>query len=224
MLKKTPQIILSLFSLLILSSCSSIKSSKLNSEDTSSSLNQQAEIALSQVDNNFLNSGTIILSYQVPKQDELAGNDTPITFAPIIGYFPPSISYLPADNEVWLEINKDNAKVTLYKGKNPVKEMPVEGKINLNPGDYFLQKKQKEPVWYAPDTYFSTRKLNVPSADDKLRYRKGALGKFAIFPTTTFPIHCASIWSEDVGGLRVTQTDLASIYYMLQIGAPVVVK
>ncbi len=174
----------------------------------------------------FLESGTIVISHQVPLKESVAGFNTPEEklFAPLIGYFPPTLSYLPADNETWLEINKENSKIALYKGNALIKEMKVEGMASLPNGDYFLQRKQKEPIWYAPDNYFTSRQLKVPSVEDKLRYRKGALGKFALFPTTSFPIHCAPLWSEDVGGLKVAPADLASIYYMIQVGAPIVVK
>lgn len=174
----------------------------------------------------FVESGTIIISHQVPlKTAPVAFHSTEEKlFAPLIGYFPPTLSYLPAENETWLEINKANSKISLYKGTTIIKEMKAEGSSSLPTGDYFLQRKQKEPIWYAPDNYFTNRQLKLPSADDKLRYRKGALGKFALFPTTSFPIHCAPLWSEDVGGLKVTPLDLASIYYMIQVGAPIVVK
>lgn len=174
----------------------------------------------------FIESGTIIISHQVPLKAPTVALTSPEEklFAPLIGYFPPTLSYLPADNETWLEISKENSKISLYKGTTIIKEMKAEGMASLPNGDYFLQRKQKEPIWYAPDNYFTNRQLKLPSAEDKLRYRKGALGKFALFPTTSFPIHCAPLWSEEVGGLKVTPADLASIYYMIQVGAPIVVK
>ncbi|MFN8388942.1 MAG: L,D-transpeptidase [Bdellovibrionota bacterium] len=180
----------------------------------------------------YLESGTIIISHQVPEHSSGVASATPLTgtpelapvFAPLLGYFPPAVTYLPADNETWLEIDHASHMLTLYKGKNVIKEMQGEGDVAIAPGDYYLQHKQKQPKWYAPNNYFAKRQLTIPAPDDSLRYRRGALGKFALFPTTTFPIHCAPIWTEDVGGLRVSATDLSSIYYMLPIGAPIVVK
>lgn len=190
----------------------------------------------------FLDSGTIILSHQVPSKSAVASNKpAPIAeevqtagadkkeikkkqLAPLVGYFPPAPTYLPADNETWLEINQKTKVLTLYKGKGVVKEMHSEGNVSIATGDYYLQHKQKQPLWYAPNEYFAKRQLSIPSSSDRLRYRRGALGQFALFPTTTFPIHCAPLWTEDVGGLRLSATDLASIYYMLPVGAPIVVK
>ncbi len=198
-------------------------------------------------DSSYLSSGTIILSRQMPKvntqSDTLlshaggSSSDTasswqknsladiaPKTFAPLIGYFPPVQGYVPADNETWLEVDRDSKKLTLFKGKNPLKVFAAEGNINIGPGDFYLQHKQKEPLWYAPDEYFENRKLATPRPGDRLRYRRGALGRYALYPTTTFPIHCGAVWSPDVGGLRVSSSDLASIYYMLPLGAPIVVR
>ena len=170
----------------------------------------------------YLESGSIILSHQVPSKEVRAANAR--VLAPLIGYFPPAVTYLPADNETWLEITRETKTLVLFKGKGVIKEILGEGEVSIAPGDYYLQHKQKQPLWYAPNEYFAKRQLNVPAASDRLRYRRGALGKYALFPTTTFPIHCAPIWTEDVGGLKVSATDLSSIYYMLPVGAPIVVK
>jgi hypothetical protein len=174
----------------------------------------------------YLESGTIIISHQMPvRENPLAlGTEPAALYAPLVGYFPPAVTYLPADNETWLEIDRSSKVLTVFKGKEKIKQMQGEGEVSIAPGDYYLQHKQKQPKWYAPNEYFVKRQLTVPPPNDGLRYRRGALGQFALFPTTTFPIHCGPLWTEDVGGLRVSATDLASIYYMVPIGAPIVVK
>jgi len=222
--------IVGLGTLLLLNACSSSERAQI------------AGLPWFSAESKFLDSGTIILSHQVPtKAKSLAQAPAPIAeevqtasedkpdikrtpLAPLVGYFPPAPTYLPADNETWLEINQKTKVLTLYKGKGVVKEIHGEGNVSIAPGDYYLQHKQKAPLWYAPNEYFAKRQLSIPSSSDRLRYRRGALGKFALFPTTTFPIHCAPLWTEDVGGLRLSATDLSSIYYMLPVGAPIVVK
>ena len=184
----------------------------------------------------FLASGSILLSHKIPTQFATLGDtatanilepskeQAPRLMAPLIGYFPPAAAYLPAENETWLEVIKDEKKIVLRKGKESVKEIAGEGEINIKPGEYYLQHKQKQPLWYAPDDYFAKRKLQTPDTQNRLRYRKGALGQYVLYPTTAFAIHCAPIWSEDVGGLRVSLSELSSIYYMLPVGAPIVVR
>ncbi|HQH29108.1 MAG TPA: L,D-transpeptidase [Oligoflexia bacterium] len=183
------------------------------------------------LDNRYLESGTIILSHVIPEKQsspvrELAsgGDADPKLMAPLIGYFPPSLGYLPADNETWLEIVRESKKLVLHRGNSVVKELQAEGAIDLSPGEYYLQNPLKDPLWYAPDEYFKKRKLRVPPDGDRMRYRRGALGKYALYITTTFPIHCGSVWTEDVGGLRVSTADMSAIYYMLPMGTPVIIR
>ena len=182
---------------------------------------------------NFRSSGTIILSQRPPAKPDIAaavrafGTEIALeseSFSPLLGYFPPAATYLPADNETWLEVDREKKTISVYRGKNLIKKMQGEGNVAMNSGDYFLVNKQKKPNWYAPDQYFTKRELQVPESNDPVRYRKGALGKYALFPAPTFPIHCSQVWSEEVGGLRVSATDLQSVYYMLPVGAPVVIR
>jgi hypothetical protein len=186
---------------------------------------------------NYLKSGSILLSHKIPKrldsqalsikqetlQTQPKADDISL-MAPLIGFFPPAETYIPAENETWIEIISSEKKIVLHKGRTPIKEMRAEGDIPIEPGEYFLQHKQKNPLWYAPDTYFTRRNLTPPEQGNRLKYRKGALGKFAIYPTTSFPIHCAPVWSEDVGGLRVSLAELSSIYHIVPLGAPVVIR
>lgn len=177
----------------------------------------------------FAASGTVILSGVLsgnpvdPNSSVLAANK-PVVMAPLVGFLPPTLGFIPADNEAWLEVDRLTKVISLYKGKNKIKEMQGEGSVSIDAGEYFIQQKQKYPLWYATDDYFSKRRLAVPSKEDRLRYRRGAYGPFAIFPSTNFPIHSGPIWSNDVGGLRISKGDLSSIYFTLPVGAPVVVK
>ena len=178
----------------------------------------------------FSPSGTLILSSRVPDEGVSAAEDTveigsaPSGMAPIIGYIPPALGFVPADNETWLQIKKSSKTLIVYKGSAKVKELKGEGTVAIATGEYALQHKQKRPLWYASDDYFRKRKLNVPPKNDKLRYRRGALGLYAIYPTPTFPIHSGPVWSEDVGGLKVSKADLSAIYYMLPVGSTVKVE
>ena len=177
----------------------------------------------------FASSGTVILSGVLsgrPVEAETAqvAESKPVSMAPLVGFLPPTLGFIPADNETWLEIDRLTKTVVLFKGKNKIKEMQGEGSVSIDAGEYFIQQKQKHPLWYATDDYFSRRRLSIPSKEDPLRYRRGAYGPFAIFPSTNFPIHSGPVWSSDVGGLRISKGDLSAIYYTLPVGAPVVIK
>jgi len=147
-----------------------------------------------------------------------------LRFAPIIGFFPLTATFNPADNEVWLELDRESRQLKVYKGKKEIKTIKGEGIVALAPGEYPLQHKQKSPLWYAPDEYFENRELRVPPRGDNFRYRRGALGAYALYPTMDFIIHSGPFWSKEVGGMKVSESELSSIFLMINVGTPIVVK
>ncbi|MCC6219701.1 MAG: L,D-transpeptidase [Deltaproteobacteria bacterium] len=185
-------------------------------------------------------SGTLIISKRVPikissdnakigQVNSAFASTAPtpsssLSYGAFVSYIPPVAAFLPADNEVWIEISAEAKTLTLYRGSEIVKRIAGDGQIDLEPGVYALQHKQRNPLWYAPDSYFLKRRQSVPAAEDHTRYRKGALGEHVIYASTTFAIHSASLWDSDVGGMRIKRNDLSSIYYMIPIGATIVVK
>lgn len=159
------------------------------------------------------------------KNPEMDTQSAPyLRYAPIAGFFPPIASFNPADNELWVELDTTSKELKVFKGKEQIKSIKGEGDVDLAPGQYPLQHKQKDPLWYAPDEYFEKRHLKVPPRGDNFRYRRGALGTYALYPTTTFPIHSGPLWSEEIGGFKIPEADLASIFLMINPGTPVVVK
>ena len=203
--------LLSLASLILLSSACSMSSEKRQSLASSE----------------FLDSGTIIVSGIIPTTDSQfaqSHHTSSDVLAPLIGYFPPAESYLPADNEAWLQVDSKNMTVTLYRGKKVFMESFGEGFVHLTQGRYFLRKKSAEPLWYASDSYFQTRKLNVPPTNNSERFLSGALGEIALYPSDDFPIHNARIWSEEVGGLKVDDAFVQLLFSELNEGSVVVIK
>lgn len=165
-------------------------------------------------------ASSVLITKPVPAFGVEARNAPGLVFA----FVPPAIGFDPADNETWLEIERETKSLTLNRGKTVIKKIQAEGTVDLDAGLYALQHKQKRPLWYAPDSYFVKRRMKVPGNSERQRYRRGALGQYVLYPTTTFPIHSGPIWTADVGGLRLSRSDLSSIYYMLPIGASIVVK
>lgn len=169
----------------------------------------------------YLSSGTIVLSRQVPAESPVTTEES---FGPVIGYIPPMTGILPAANELWIEIDTEKLTVTLYRGEEKLSTVKAEGSVSLPPGKYALQFKQKFPTWYAPNSYFEKRMLEVPAEYDESRYLRGALGEYALYPSSGFVIHSAPLYSEDVGGLRLSQEELASLFSQLQVGSSIVIK
>lgn len=136
------------------------------------------------------------------------------------------LGFVPVESEKgkWLSVDTTKGTISLMEGTNPVAIAHGEGAIKLSPGSYQLMHKQRSPLWYAGDTYFSKRGLPIPAAGDKERYRRGALGDFALFIDKDTSLHSALVWSDEVGGLRINDLDLRKIYYSLDVGSRIEIK
>lgn len=179
----------------------------------------------------FAQSGTLVLSGTVPVDSVVAVSiesnaqkTGPVLYAPLIGYFPPSSQFLPADNETWLEIDRQTKIVRVLKGDDVVKQCSIDGSVSLDPGVYPLQHKEQQPLWYASDQYFTQRELLVPDKTDTARYLRGALGQYALFISPNVSLHSAPIWSEEVGGVQINRQDMSAVYELLPIGASILIK
>jgi hypothetical protein len=124
----------------------------------------------------------------------------------------------------WLSIDTAHKTVTLMEGEKVSLSATGEGINALKPGKYVLLHKQRNPLWYAPSSYFAARKLAVPAEGDKARFRRGALGDFVLYIDKEVPIHSGPIWLTDIGGVKLDDTSLSKMYYLLNVGAEVEVK
>lgn len=105
-------------------------------------------------------------------------------------------------------------------GQSPV-VMRAQGAYALKVGSRTVVGKEINPVWKAPPTYFLRRGLEVPSNDSPSRFLRGALGHKALVLDGAISVHSGPIWSDDVGGVRVSPEDMAFLFEMIPVGATV---
>jgi len=110
------------------------------------------------------------------------------------------------------------------QGQGLVVAIQGEGLGSIPVGSYTVVHKQKDPLWYATDTYFTRRGLSVPPEGDRNRLLRGALGSLVIFLDNQIPIHNGPIWNEDVGGGRLEDDALQVIYENLELGDQILVE
>ncbi len=137
------------------------------------------------------------------------------------------LGFIPVDSDrqgKWLSIDASKGVISLMEGQETIASAQTDGKIKLEPGRYTILHKQRSPLWYAGDSYFTKRGLEVPGAGDKSRYRRGALGDFALFIDKETSLHSSLVWSDEVGGLRVSDEELRKIYYSVDIGSLIEIK
>lgn len=161
----------------------------------------------------WLKSGQITISKAAPSVS------APRTLN-MLGFLP----VLGSHAGIWLSIDTQSKKVELMDGNRLISSSMVEEAQNISPGSFQVLHMQKDALWYAPDQYFMKRSLPIPSQGDKARFRRGALGEYAIFLNKDTPIHSGPVYTEEIGGIRLKEADLSKIFYQLQVGSIIDVK
>lgn len=137
------------------------------------------------------------------------------------------MGFLPFESQkgaTKLIINRADRTISLLEGDKASIIAKGEGDISLAPGTYSIMHKQRAPLWYAGDSYFTNREMSVPPSGDGNRFLRGALGDFALFIDKDTSIHSSDIWTNEVGGLRIPVEEIQKIYYSLDVGSAIEIK
>lgn len=236
--------IVTLALLLILSSCSSTYSGNITKSNHDTYLNS-GTIILSSIapkelkdpkeiveelaedyHSFYADSGSEIL---LPNQSDSMYAEIEESSAPnLLGYFPSKLK--PEEKRfkspyIIIDSNKNTLK--LFKDGQLKLSQKIQDQLSIEKGIYKILLKQEFPKWYAPDSYYTKRGLNIPPAGDKSRYLRGALGRYVMYPKSDFPIHSApsffTNYHEEIGGLRLSEQDLKLIFELINIGDNLVV-
>ena len=89
---------------------------------------------------------------------------------------------------------------------------------------FSVTRKETNPLWQAPPTYFLRRGLSVPGEGSPERSMRGALGGQALFLDQGRAIHSGPIWNDDVGGIKLSSQDMAMLFDAVAVGATVEVR
>lgn len=101
-------------------------------------------------------------------------------------------------------------------------------------GLFRVRRKEKDPVWVAPDWYFVERGRNVPADNDPSRRIPGAMGTTAIYLGDGIAIHGtdrpALVLDPDPerrrvshGCIRLTNESARELYHLVEVGTPVLI-
>ena len=123
-----------------------------------------------------------------------------------------------------LILDRESGTISIFKGALKVVSFPAANIEGLKPGTYEVLHKQRRPVWYATDEYFSNRGLPVPAKQARERYLKGALGDFVIYLDDKTPLHNSAVYADEVGGVQMQDNDIAQVYYKLEVGSTIEVQ
>jgi lipoprotein-anchoring transpeptidase ErfK/SrfK len=123
-----------------------------------------------------------------------------------------------------LVIESAKHTLTLTVPGQPAVSMKAHGAYALTKGSFTVQQKVNDPIWKAPPTYFLRRGLEVPERGSPAHYVKGALGRQALFINDQVAIHNSLIWSDEVGGVRLNNEDMARLFETVKVGATIEVR
>ena len=162
----------------------------------------------------WLRDGMIAISRPVPNVSHSAAQG-------LLGFMPISTA---SHSGAWMSLDISKKTVSVMEGDRAVSVLLGEGLENLKPGTYQLLHKQKNALWYAPDSYFTTRNLKVPAQGDRSRYRRGALGEFVLYLDKDTPIYSGPVWDDEIGGIRLAESEMAKLYNSIDTGSSIEVR
>lgn len=101
-------------------------------------------------------------------------------------------------------------------------------------GVFRVQRKEKDPIWIKPDWAFIKEGEPVPPLDSPLRRQAGMLGTTAVYIGYELAIHGTDrpelVLKPDPnerrvshGCIRMTNEDARALYYLIDVGTPVVI-
>lgn len=106
--------------------------------------------------------------------------------------------------------------------------------FNTPRGVFRVQRKEKDPVWIKPDWAFIKEGQPVPPLDSPLRRQEGMLGTTAVYIGYELAIHGTDrpelVLQPDPderrvshGCIRMTNEDARTLYYLVEVGTPVLI-
>jgi hypothetical protein len=107
-------------------------------------------------------------------------------------------------------------------GKSPI-VMTAQGAYALKRGVYTIAARVSEPKWVAPPTYFLRRGLPVPEQGSHERVMRGALGHQALMldSAAQLAIHSGPVWNSEVGGIKLSESDMRLVFDAIKEGTRV---
>ena len=165
-----------------------------------------SSLSLPSVGQDMLASGSLLISKPVPP---------PQFTSPIsaMGFLPTGIS---EQNACRVDL-KEKLLTLVSSGVDPIRSS-IEIDSKVSSGQYSVLLKLENPLWYATDAYFTSRRLEVPEPGDRLRFLKGALGPQAIFLSDGVILHSSPFGTKDVGGISLNSDKMAQFYKVLRVG------
>lgn len=174
-------------------------------------------------DKTWLQNGSLGLSRPVPPVSSSSAQGSE-TSSPRASLRPDLAEPLESASGNTLVISRrDKTLTALPAGASPL-VIKTEGAQFLPEGSFSVTVKEQDPLWYAPRDYFLKRSLPVPDEGSRERFKRAALGSKTIFLNNSTPIHSGPVWMQEIGGVRLSESEMEQIFSMVTIGTRVEIR
>jgi len=174
------------------------------------------------IQQSYLASGSISLVRPISSSKITSDSSSLFSFMPV--------QNMPASNQnrtvqsLWIIIDRSKSILSLVDADQNIATVPASISANVTPGTYSLLLKQKSPLWYAPDEYFTSRNQVVPLDGSSDRFRRGALGDEALFLSSNVVIHSGPVSDKSITGIRVDPAEMSRFYSMLPDDIRIIIR
>lgn len=160
------------------------------------------------------------------------------------GSLPGATYYAPDSDEIYIHVSVSSRKLSIMRGDQVLNRFPVAvGKgaylrhrnaqdggwrFETPVGIYSVGRKERNPVWYAPDWFYVEKGQPIPPTDSSRRYFPGEMGEFALYLGDGLAIHGtkneASVGTAASHGcMRLTRAAISAVYAMTDVGSKVII-
>lgn len=123
-----------------------------------------------------------------------------------------------------LVIDRLSGTLLLSRGNKILRKFEfLKGLGKLKKGALTVASIEESPVWNAPDEYFTNRNMDIPEIGAIERELKGALGEIALRLSDNTILHNSPIWTNEIGGIKVSDNELKILSNYLKVGSKVLV-
>lgn len=150
----------------------------------------------------------------------------------------------PGADEMFIHVSVSDRSLSVMRGSRVLHRFPVAvGKgaylrhrnaesggwlFETPAGVFTIGRKEKDPVWYAPDWFYIEKGIPVPASDSPGRYFAGDMGEYALYLGDGLAIHGTKNQSSvgqaaSHGCMRLSKTGIATVYPLVAVGTTVII-
>lgn len=150
----------------------------------------------------------------------------------------------PGADEMFIHVSVSDRSLSVMRGSRVLHRFPVAvGKgaylrhrdaegggwlFETPAGVFTIGRKEKDPVWYAPDWFYLEKGLPIPASDSPGRYFAGDMGEYALYLGDGLAIHGTKNQSSvgqaaSHGCMRLSKDGIATVYPLVAVGTTVII-